>query len=264
MRPDRRRRDMTPLHVGWHDVSAEALRQIRGGTGPAGLLLGVDYQREPVPIRLFRPEPTRVTLVGGVWALRILVFRALALGARVLVTMADQRPWQGLGEWATGRADRVLVGANQKLLGPDPQPPGRADRVQVGPDPKPLGPDQKPPNHRPPATSGPREPLLVVTDAAQPELGPWQTRITVVHELTQERAPTLLGADLVMLQRLTAAEATIAQTAAGIPLKLSPRDASRLQEMTPEMLALLGGGANRYVWLAPTPIEQQFHGPPQR
>ncbi|WP_433215111.1 hypothetical protein ACQP00_05260 [Dactylosporangium sp. CS-047395] len=252
-------------------MNAEALRQIRGGTGPAGMLLGVDYQREPVPIRLFRTEPTYVTLVGGVWALRILVFRALALGARVLVTTADPRPWQGLGEWATGRPDRLL-------LGPAHHPPATSSPRT----PLLVVTDGTQHDHQPPATSTLRTPPRTVNDETQPravtdetqpravteetqaELGPWQTRITVVHELTQERANTLLGADLVMLQRLTAAEAAVARAAAGTALKLSARDASRLQEMTPEMLALLGGGANRYVWLAPTSIEQQFHGPPQR
>jgi hypothetical protein len=221
------------LHVGWHDVSAAALKQVRGGTGATGLVLGVDYQRQPVPIRLFRSESTRVTLVGGLWAQRILVFRALALGARVIVLTGDPRPWQGLGEWATGMSDRLM-------LWNDPRPPT--------------------------ASASARQPLLIVTDVGQvgfgarPELGAWQTEVTVVRRLGAEHAHTLQGCNLVMLQKLNRQEAAVAGTA----LNLTESGAGLLQEMTPEMLALMGSGANRYVWLSPTSVEQQYHGPPQR
>ncbi|GAA3457874.1 hypothetical protein [Dactylosporangium matsuzakiense] len=224
---------LSRLRVDWHDVSAAALQQMRGGTGATGLMLGVDYQRRPVPIRLFRPEPTRVTLVAGLWAQRILVFRALALGARVIVLTGDPRPWQGLGEWATGLSDRLVVWT-------DPRPP------------------------RAPAVA--RQPLLVVTDVSQaafgarPELGPWRTEVTAIRRLSAEHAHTLQGCDLVMLQKLNAQEAAVA----GQALNLPANGAGLLQEMTPEMLALMGGGANRYVWLSPTSVEQQYHGPPQR
>ncbi|MFI5906785.1 hypothetical protein [Dactylosporangium sp. NPDC051541] len=224
---------LSRLHIDWHDVTPAALKQMRGGTGATGLMLGVDYQRQPVPIRLFRAEPTRVTLVGGLWAQRILVFRALALGARVIVLTGDPRPWQGLGEWATGLNDRLV-------LWNDPRPPD--------------------------APAAARQPLLVVTDVSQvgfgarPELGPWRTEVTVVRKLGAEHAHTLQGCDLVMLQKLNAQEAVVA----GQALNLPASGTGLLQEMTPEMLALMGGGANRYVWLSPTAVEQQYHGPPQR
>ncbi|GAA4255261.1 hypothetical protein [Dactylosporangium darangshiense] len=216
------------LHVGWHEVTAEALGQVRAGTGPAGLIIGVDYQRRPVPVRLFRPEPTRVTLVGGLWAQRILVFRALALGARVIVMGTDPRPWQGLGEWATGMNDRMV-------LWNDPRPPA--------------------------APASPRQPLLIVAPAGTPaQLGAWQTQIAVVPQLAPELAHTLQGVDLVMLQQLSPPEAAVAAAALNLP----ENGAGPLQEMTPDMLALMGGGANRYVWLAPTSIERQYHGQPAR
>ncbi|MEU7870721.1 hypothetical protein [Dactylosporangium sp. NPDC049140] len=221
------------LHVGWHDVNGAALKQMRGGTGATGLMLGVDYQRQPVPIRLFRAESTRVTLVGGLWAQRLLVFRTLALGARVIVMTGDPRPWQGLGEWATGLNDRLV-------LWNDPRPPA--------------------------APASARQPLLIVTDVSQvgfgarPELGPWQTQVTVVRKLGAEHAHTLQGCNLVMLQKLNRQEAAVA----GSALNLTESGTGLLQEMTPEMLALMGSGANRYVWLSPTSVEQQYHGPPQR
>jgi len=221
------------LHAGWHAVSAAMLKGLSGGGGATGLMLGVDYQRQPVPVRFFRSEATRVTLVGGIWAQRILVFRALALGARVIVMTSDQRPWQGLGEWATGMTNRIV-----------------------------LWNDSRPPQA--PATA--RQPLLILNDAAaagiapKAELGPWQTQVTVLRQLGADNAHALQGANLVMLQRLTAPEAAVA----GSALNLPANGAELLQEMTPEMLALMGSGANRYVWLAPTSVEQQYHGPPQR
>ncbi|WP_432835378.1 hypothetical protein [Dactylosporangium sp. CA-092794] len=225
--------DLPRLRVEWHEVSAAALKHVRGGTGTTGLMLGVDYQRQPVPIRFFRPEPTRVTLVGGLWAQRILVFRALALGARVIVMTGDPRPWQGLGEWATGMNDRLV-------LWNDPRPPS--------------------------APASARQPLLIVTDVSQvgfgarPELRPWQTQVTVVRRLGAEHAHTLQGCNLVMLQQLSRPEAAVA----GSALNLTESGAGLLQEMSPDMLALMGSGANRYVWLSPTTVERQYHGPPQR
>jgi hypothetical protein len=220
--------ELPRLRVGWHEVAGEALGHVRSGNGAAGLIVGVDYQRRPVPIRLFRPAPTRVTLVGGLWAQRILVFRALALGARVVVMTADPRPWQGLGEWATGMNDRLV-------LWNDPRPPA--------------------------APASPRQPLLVVAGSGTPaQLGAWQTQIAVVAQLAPEHAHALQDVDLVMLQQLSPPEAAVAAAALNLP----ESGAGPLQEMTPDMLALMGGGANRYVWLAPTSVERQFHGPPAR
>ncbi|GAA0726636.1 hypothetical protein Drose_12115 [Dactylosporangium roseum] len=223
------------LHVGWHAVSSAMLRGVTAGGGATGLLLGVDYQRQPVSIRFFRPQATRVTLVGGLWAARILVFRALALGARAVVMTGDPRSWQGLGEWATGMADRMV-------LWNDPRPPA--------------------------VPANARQPLLVVDDAGttggvvtpKPQPGPWQTQVTVLRHLGPENAHALQGSNLVMLQRLSAPEAAVA----GSALNLTEQGAGLLQEMAPEMLALMGSDANRYIWLAPTSIEQQYHGPPQR
>jgi hypothetical protein len=41
---------------------------------------------------------------------------------------------------------------------------------------------------------------------------------------------------------------------------LSQDSVHLLQVMGDTMIALLGGGADRYVWLTLTPIEQQFAG----
>jgi hypothetical protein len=198
------------------------------------MILGVDQQRQPIPIRFFRPEATRVTLVGGVWVQRMLAFRALALGARVVVMTADPGPWQGFGEWATGRNDRVA-------LWNDPRPP------------------------LVPATS--QQPALIINDGGmygaqlpQPELGPWQTQVVVLRQLGADNARALQECNLVMLQRLSATEAGVAVPTLGLP----EQSDHLLQTMTEDMLALLGSDADRYVWLTTTAIERQYHGPPRR
>jgi hypothetical protein len=191
------------------------------------LRIGSDRDHRPVPIRLFRTEPTKVTLVGAVWTAQMVAFRALATGARVVVVTADPGAWNGLGPWATGRHDRVAV------------LPGEA----------------------PLAVSGSaQQPILLVYDlglvgpTAPPELGPWQTQITVLRELRTAGVPALHGVDLVVLKRLSAAEAMLS---AG-PLRLSAQSVQLLQRLEDEMVALLGGGADRYVWLRLTEIERQL------
>jgi len=54
----------------------------------------------------------------------------------------------------------------------------------------------------------------------------------------------------------SAGEATLS---AG-PLRLSEHSVQLLQMMEDDMIALLGGGADRYVWLTLTKVERQFAG----
>jgi hypothetical protein len=230
---DRRVRPLTPLHIGAHLASEAALDRIRTPVPGTGVLLGHDRDHLPVSVRLFRPEPTRATLVGGMWAARVAVFRALALGARVVVFTTAPEAWQRFGGWATGRADRVAV-----------MPAERPVTV----------------------AASPRLPALLVYDvgllgaANRPALGPWQTQLTVLRQLTAYGFPAVQESNLVAVQRLAAEEAV----AAGSVLRLGRDTTALLQVLRDDMLALLGGGADRYVWLAPTTVEQHQFGPPHR
>ncbi len=221
------------MHAGWHVIAQETLRYLGQTGGGSGLILGVDQQRRPVPVRFFRPEPTKVTLVGGVWLQRLLAFRALAVGARIVVMTSDPGAWHGFGEWATGRADRLA-------LWNDPRPP-----VVLG---------------------SPQQPTLVIQDTGAystgpaPEPRPWQTQLTVLRQLSADNVRTLHDSSLVVMQRLTEPEAGLAVPALGLP----DRSGQLLQVMGEDMLALLGGGADRYVWITPTDIERQYHGAPRR
>jgi hypothetical protein len=214
-------------------ASLGSLAQLGIGSPGTGLILGADRDRRPVPVRFFRPEPTRVTLVGGAWAAQLVAFRALATGARVVVLTVEPPLWHGLGERATGRSDRMGV-----LHGEQPI-----------------------------AVSGTAyQPVLIIYDlgyagpTAPTPLGPWQTQLVVLRQLDHAGVPAVEESQLAMLQRLTVREAELAQGA----LRLSDQSARLLQVMEDDMVALLGGGADRYVWVNETDVERHFTGTPRR
>ena len=217
------------LRIGWHTASLPALTEMGVSSPGTGLILGADHDKKPVPIRCFRGEPTRITLVGGVWAAQMVAFRALALGAQLVVMTADPQSWNGVGERAVGRKDGVIVLHGER--------PGSAIGTA-------------------------RYPSLVVHDLGMtgpenpPPIGPWQTQMTVIRRLDKRGVPALQRCDLLVLQRLHPTEAAVAETA----LRLTRHSAQLLQVMEDEMLALIGGGANRYLWLHPTAVERQFMG----
>ncbi|MBO4207652.1 hypothetical protein [Micromonospora echinofusca] len=224
---------LSRLRIGSHIASPAALAQLRVSAPGTGVIIGADQERRPVPVRLFGPDPTRVTLVGGVWASQLLAFRVLALGARVAVVTADPRNWDGFGERVTGRNDRVaLVPADQPLA----------------------------------LAATARQPVLVIHDvgltgavAPQP-LGPWQAQLTVLRQLDRSGVPVLHASDLVLLQRLSSGESALVADV----LRLPGASAQYLQAMTDDMLALVVDGVERYLWLAQTEVERQYGGAPRR
>jgi hypothetical protein len=196
-------------------------------------LLGNDAEQGPVVIRLFREQPTEVVLVGGGWAARLLVLRAFGLGARALVRTAFQG-WEGFGQTAAGQDERLRVGRGEPVV--------------------------------PKGSATPHQPMLLVDDLGEgqppsrPALGPWQSRLTVLRQLTAFGLPLLAEANVVVLQRLSQEETT----AAAAVLGLAGDTARLLQMMYDDMLALIGGGVNRYLWTAPTESEAAILGAPAR
>jgi hypothetical protein len=221
------------LRIGSHVASLGALAGLGVASPGAGLILGADRDRRPVPIRMFRPEPTRTTLVGGAWAGQLLAFRALALGARVVVLTVEPALWNGMGERATGRGDRMGVLAGERPIA---------------------------------VTGTAQQPILVIYDlgllgpTAPAPPGRWQTQLTILRRLDESGVPVLQETQLVMLQRLGGTEAALA----GAALRLSSQSVRLLQVMEDDMLALLGGGADRYVWVAQTDLERRHTGAPRR
>jgi hypothetical protein len=224
---------MPRLRVGSHVVSLAALSHLAVASPGSGLILGADVDRKAVPVRFFRAEPTTVTLVGGAWAAQLVLFRALALGVRTVVMTGDPASWQGFGERATGQSDRVAVVHGEQPMA---------------------------------FAATPQQPVLVVYDlglvgpSTAPELGPWQTQLTVLRRLDEPGVPSVEACQMVMMQRLSLVEAALAASA----LRLTGQSTQLLQRMEDDMVALLGGGADRYVWLSQTGTERQFIGPPRR
>lgn len=223
------------LRIGSHLASHSSLAQLRISTTSSGLILGADRQQRPVTVRFFQPEPLRAALVGGTWAGQLVAFRALALGARVMVITAEPGAWQGFGDRVTGRNDRVAV-------------------LSVG--------------HAQPPAGTPHQPLLIVHDpgptgtvvAAPQQLGPWQTQLTILRQLDEAGVPSVQQCGLVLLQRLANAEANLAATT----LRLPGPSVQFLQVMADDMVALVADGSDRYMWFAQTDIERQHTGAPRR
>ncbi|MEW2441487.1 type VII secretion protein EccE [Micromonospora marina] len=198
----------------------------------AGLMVGANRHGAALTVRLFRPATTRVLLVGGVPAAQLLVLRALALGARVVVQTGRPRFWEpfvrGVG----------TVGGGVPLL-----PPGR-----------PVG----------GAPGSPLHPLLVVVDAGPvpPEAGPaaaWQSVLVVRDELTPADTPALARADLAVLQPLDPDEAALAGAALGLG-----GSAEWLTRIRDDMVAVVNRRALRWALLSPTPVESRLVGRPAR
>ncbi|GAA1692572.1 hypothetical protein GCM10009830_45480 [Glycomyces endophyticus] len=214
--------------------TARALELMTSASPPAGLVIGRDAEQVPVVAPFFRPEETRINLIGGVYLARLLVFRALAIGTRVAVCTTRPQEWNGLGETATGRNDRLAV-----LHGDQP--------VTV--------------------EASQHSPALYVYDVGErgsqtkPVLGPWRTQLTVLPRLTNY-ADSLTGeAHMTVLQRLTAEEAQIARSA----IRVNQEVLQWLQMLHDDMIAMLRKGQKeRYLWCAPTSIESQMFGAPMR
>jgi hypothetical protein len=89
---------------------------------------------------------------------------------------------------------------------------------------------------------------------------PWLTQLTVLRRLEYSGVPAVQECHLAMLQRLAGAEAALA----GQALRLSEQSVRLLQVLEEDMFALLGGGADRYVWVSLTEIERHLAGAPRR
>lgn len=214
--------------------TARALELMTSASPPAGLVIGRDAEQVPVVAPFFRPEETRINLIGGVYLARLLVFRALALGTRVAVCTTRPQEWNGLGESATNRNDRLAV-----LHGDQP--------VTV--------------------EASQHSPALYVYDVGErgsqtkPVLGPWRTQLTVLPRLTNFADTLTSEAHMTVLQRLTAEEAQIARSS----IRVNQEVLQWLQMLHDDMIAMLRKGQKeKYLWCAPTSIEAQMFGAPMR
>ncbi|MGW3899038.1 type VII secretion protein EccE [Micromonospora profundi] len=200
--------------------------------GGAGMMVGTNRHGGAVTVRLFRPESTRVLLVGGVRAAQLVALRAMALGALVVVQTARPRAWEPFvrGVGAPGGTIPLIA-------------PGRPVADGVG-------------------TA--LRPLLLVVDAGpvavESEPGPrWRATLVVRDELTAADVDALSRVDLAVLQPLHAAEAALAGAALGLG-----GSADWLTRIRDDMVAVVNRRALRWALLSPTPIEAQLIGRPAR
>jgi type VII secretion protein EccE len=219
---------LDPLDVPWHPVPRDAGEPV-ASSASVGVLFGRDVDRRATVVRVFRPWPTEIVVVGGRATAQILALRALAVGAQVYVRTARYAEWTALAQSARC-PDRLFVGAE------------------------------------PTRVADPHRPTLVVDDldpdgaTTRAPLRPWQARLTVAARLAPAGARRLAEAHLAVLHRLGEDEADIAARALGMTGD-TPRALTRLPD---DMVALVGGGVNSYTWLEATAWERAVTGAPAR
>ncbi|GAB2960809.1 hypothetical protein GCM10027280_57030 [Micromonospora polyrhachis] len=225
---------LDPIGAPWWPLTPPGASSARDPAGAGatttsqsavGLRLGQDVDQNPSVVRLFRRRPTEVVLVGGDGIARLLAGRALACGALVCVRTDGAAQWHAFAA-ASGVPDRV--------------------RLDLAP----------------PPAGNPQQPTLIVVEqtdklTVSDGLRPWQTRLTVLPRLTSHDTRRLAGAQLVVLGRLSTEEAEIVADVLDMTGD-TPRALTRLPD---EMVALVGGGVNSYVWLDLTEWERRFGGP---
>lgn len=203
-----------------------------------GMVLGCGPHDEALSVSVLRPQPTRLVLVGGLYLARQVALRAMATGAWVVVATGRPAAWQMLTR-AAGE-------------GPDGSP---APLMQVR---------RLAPVELPRATED--APLLIVHDggAVPQELFPprsaWQTTLYVLPYLHPQAEGTANNADLVLLQRLPAAQAELAAEMWRLPAPM----ANQLAALTDDAVVALGPDLWLPLRLVTTPAEQEILGPVRR
>ncbi|MFI9275893.1 hypothetical protein ACIGXM_35150 [Kitasatospora sp. NPDC052896] len=195
--------------------------------GDDGLPLGVDPTGEPVRCGLFRDGPLDLVVLGGRWLTQVLILRAVALGARVVVETGRPRDWHGL--------DRAAVSV-QSVGRLGEQDASAARPVLVV-----LDRGARPGRHRPAAL-------------------PWQITLTLLPFLAPDAEHLPAGADLVALQRLSPAEAAAAGCALGLPAA----DVQALPRLGEDQALWDAGGHRCLVRTVATATERQLLGPARR
>lgn len=224
------------LHNG-QPVPLGALNGLVPPLRHAGLVLGVNRRNEPVTVRLFRAEPTRAMLAGGLRAAELVTLRALALGARVVVLSARPGAWEPFVRGVAAPGESVIV-----------VPPSRPLPA--------LGPGSA------------LRPQLIVADAgpapasgeqADAPTASWRTTLVVRDSLVPADVDPLARADLVVLQPLAPAEAAIAASALGLGAAQE-----WLTRIRGDMVGVVNRRTVRWVLLSATQVEQQLLGTPAR
>lgn len=214
--------------MGSHTVPGDQAAAIAMHTGGAGLIIGVDQDNNPMTIGLFRPEPTTAVAISGLAFAQLICFRALAIGAQVLVQTPRPGAWESFVHLAAGStgAIRQVERAGLDVSGTANQP----QLLLIDNDSSATS------QHRPGAT--------------------FATVLTVHDQLTKWNSDSLSGADILLLQGLTLAEARLAGAALGT---VNPESA--LSRSAPDEVVLVARNSLRTSRVIETSIEQWLIGP---
>ncbi len=219
--------------IGSQPAEESTLNGLELFTGGDGLVIGTNQHGEAVALRLFRPKPTRLVVVGGLRFAQLLAFRSLALGVQVVIQSARPAAWGAFARVMSSPSDSIRL-----------VPPGTAL-------------DQSPTQSRP---------RLVVLDSG-PSVGGqeavratgWSVTMSVREELTAWDVDVLSVADLVLMQPLSPTEAELAASVLGLSeVKHS------LSRINADLVTVVSQGTVRWTLVAPTGVEQQLIGSPNR
>ncbi|WP_026212492.1 hypothetical protein [Longispora albida] len=212
-------------------ASPAALGALEIHAGGAGLLIGTNRQKQPVVARIFRPEPTKAVLVGGLRCAQLLAFRALALGAQVVIMSARPAAWQPFTHGA-GAPDLLVYATPGSAL---PAPTANRPQLLI-------------------VDVGPQVGDLPDTSAAN-----WRTTLVIREDLTAWDIDMLVRAHLVVLQPLTEIESALASSALGLS---DVQD--WLHRIRADMVTVVSQGSVRWALLGTTAVERQLIGAPNR
>jgi hypothetical protein len=216
-------------HVGVQVADGDTVDAIRLHTGGAGLILGTGQNSELVMVSLFRPEPTVAAVIGGVGLAQIVAFRALALGAALVIKTGRPSAWSALAQAAADTRGAVEV------VWPDRQPGWYGSSL--------------------------RPQLLLVDGYSTAELGPmptvqgWSTLITVREQVANRDAYMLGRADVILSHRLSVQESELVCAAVN-----KPDLVSALAALPDRTVAVIGRADIRVARMTKTEIEVQMLG----
>lgn len=208
----------------------ETLAQLSSRGDDAGLVLGVEQGGGTVVLPLFQPgRSTVVAAVGDVAVAKVLVYRSLALGARVVVETRRPEAWRAL------TADVVLPRTTLAVV------PPRASSAEPG------------------SPSRPRLRLLDVGSSsrleasmlqAESEPGGWDCRLIALDDLEDADVALLGTTDALIVSSLTVDQA---ESLVGL---VDEAGAARLSRLRKGSVLLIGSGTVRDVELAWTTQER--------
>lgn len=225
-------RRLPATQLGVHLADPDTADAVTVHSAGGGLIVGADQHGNPVTMTLFRPEPTLALLVGALRFAQLIAFRALAIGAQVLVQ--------------TGRTTAWSTFARESALrwGTSPTSPGVNQEHQA-------------------TVNRPR--LLIVGDSessgtAEPlAAGAWSTVLMVRNELSETDTSALERADLALMQRLSTAEARLV-----CPIMNVPDEERTMTRVRGDMVALITHSHLRWARVVETMIERRVIGPIDR